>query len=894
MLTSRFGAIPSRGPLPSRSPGLRRRPSRRATDDHLRRPGGLGHPRIIAPTARPRTWRRRGRRPRAIARRRGWRRRARRRPGPSRARRLATARGPLRDGAGRAPDRALLLAVEAIHRGDTLQARGSLLDALLTPPSVTAFYHRARGLVLSVAFSPDGKTLAAGCSDGRQGGLVLLCDPSRSTETPLPAPEGGVRAVAFSPDGKTLAAGAGRGVVLWDVERRARLGERPLDFPGNSVSSVAFSPDGQTLAAGGWSRVVLWDVARRVLLGELPRLMDYEYPVSSLAFGPDGRTLVTVSGGALALWDAASRKPISEPFGDLDQAIECAAFSPDGKTLAAGLEAVDVDVCAGVALWDMEGRHRLFEQPLAVAGDRVTSVVFGNRMLAAGVDDRVVLWDLTRRPPLADRPQVIAGASITGLALSPDGKRLAAGYRRRDGGAVIWDLEARSPLEERPLLINADVFDVAFSPDGSTIAAAYDRGSSGGVALWDARRRARLADQPLEIAEGSPISVAYSPDGMALAAGFMRTDLKGGVILWDARRHTRLTDRPMAVAGGGNVFGVAFSPDGSTIAGDFRRHPLISGVVLWDARRGVQLAERTLADGKSLSRVVFSPDGQTLAGGYGYYKAEDGTDGGVALWDARGLAPVMEKALTIADRSVTSVAFSPDGSIIAATCRRWPGSQDGADALGCPERPPHGGKAPGRRRGLRGRTGLQPRRPDPRRGILGRPRQRCRALGRPAAPATREEAPGGRRGRRHEPGLQPRRQDAGRGIPKHRLPRGGPDLPGRRGPLRHRPGVVEGASRPDRQPQPDAGGVERVPPRHALPGDLRPPAPTARRRVGPTIVACDRSEGCIGGQTVSKGLKGNRVTWHRNYGQSPGGLVGAFRGFQAFRLSDTHVIPCSP
>ncbi len=99
-------------------------------------------------------------------------------------------------------------------------------------------------------------------------------------------------------------------------------------------------------------------------------------------------------------------------------------------------------------------------------GDRVTSVVFGSRTLAAGVGDRVVLWDLTRRPPLADRPQV-----------------------------------------------------------GSTIAAAYDRGSTGGVVLWDARRRTRLADKPLEIAEGSPISVAYSPDGMALAAGFMRTDL---------------------------------------------------------------------------------------------------------------------------------------------------------------------------------------------------------------------------------------------------------------------------------------------------------------------------------------------------------------------------------
>jgi len=60
-----------------------------------------------------------------------------------------------------------------------------------------------------------------------------------------------------------------------------------------------------------------------------------------------------------------------------------------------------------------------------------------------------------------------------------------------------------------------------YSPDGATIAAAYSRGEKGGVALWDTGRRTRLPDKPLVITEGTPVALAYSPDGMTLAAGFI-------------------------------------------------------------------------------------------------------------------------------------------------------------------------------------------------------------------------------------------------------------------------------------------------------------------------------------------------------------------------------------
>jgi len=134
---------------------------------------------------------------------------------------------------------------------------------------------------------------------------------------------------------------------------------------------------------------------------------------------------------------------------------------------------------------------------------------------------------------------------VQGVAFSPDGKTLAAGYDDdvvvgRRGGVVLWNTARRERLQDKPLAVTeGDVQGVAFSPDGKTLAAGYDGGGGGGVVLWDTARRERLQEKPLAVTEGYVQGVAFSPDGKTLAAGY-----SGGVVLWDTARRERLQENP--------------------------------------------------------------------------------------------------------------------------------------------------------------------------------------------------------------------------------------------------------------------------------------------------------------------------------------------------------------
>jgi WD40 repeat protein len=278
------------------------------------------------------------------------------------------------------------------------------------------------GDITNIAVSPDGTLLATCANDGSSYLWNMTTGQLVATITQVSSPES-PHSLAFSPDGKTLAVGSAAGIELRDVATMTTTAT--INWPGNgAVSSLAFSPDGKTLAAAdlGGNGAYLLDVATGSQIARLgtPGMGAY----TAVAFSPDGKTLAAGADSGTVLWDVATQQPIATFGISGTGSIISAAFSPDGKTLATG-------GFNGVALWNAATQQRdTVIRHLQMPAD-TTAVSFSpDSTILATSSSPTALWAATTGAKIASLP-----TTSWATAFSPHGLTLitTSGHN-----AILW------------------------------------------------------------------------------------------------------------------------------------------------------------------------------------------------------------------------------------------------------------------------------------------------------------------------------------------------------------------------------------------------------------------------------------------------------------------------
>lgn len=580
-------------------------------------------------------------------------------------------------------DLSLLLAREAVNINDSLATRGYLLAALLRAPAAIAVAHEGGGSVFDEALSPNGRTLAVRGDDGnvvffdartmeRSGGVPL--GDNQISFFGVDSPR---HALAYSPDGKTLAVGStdGHHAIVHLVPRGASKPRVTVSSPNATIPDLAFSPDGRTLATGEMRsgsenprREII--VLRDARTGAAERQSQPIVSGRLVGYAPDGRyLLVTTSDRRSELLDARTLETV-RTF----QLGEPAALAPRGSLAAFG------HTDGSVTFLDLAAGKRT--TPPDRTGSNIDSLSFSadGRTLATGDDDGTIgIWNVRARA-LRD---VYSGqsAEVNAATFSPDGRTLYSGSY--DGSVMAWDVPGTRRLG-RPFPITrnsdsrwasavsphgslfavspgsnevevrsastlsgvrrlrgpfGDTSDIRFSPDGRLLAVSGTKHAL----IWDVRTRKLIRAFPVD---GGSTTVAFSPDSRVLAVEGQPNVIK----LYDLRTGDQVVELP---GRDGTPQDIDFSPDGKLLASA----TLAGETDLWDVATGKSLTVlRNGSHGQAWdSAVSFSPDGRLLAVG--------DTSGNVVIWDVAKRRPV-GSPLAGENSAVRSVDFDPSGRML--------------------------------------------------------------------------------------------------------------------------------------------------------------------------------------------------------------------------------------
>jgi WD40 repeat protein len=527
------------------------------------------------------------------------------------------------------------------------------------------------------------------CPPGRRGWewhyLKRLCHK----ELHILRHGGQVESLVVSPDGKCLASLSvpdGK-VIVWDVTTGAVLRE----LRHSAASCLAFSPDGQHLACAGgaweeqkqtysgWVKILEWTTDRplRTLTSAWTTRRDVfslrgdPHLLECLAFSPDGRLLAACGDRMAKVWDTTTGQE-TLTVRDRGLVIRRLAFSPDGRRLATAAD-------GSVKIWEVPSGHLLLNLSVPVTHFRSLAFSPDGRRLAGACRDRTLrVWDAHEGSEVGICRGHAGG--VFSVAFSPDGRQLVSGADQAI--LKLWDSASGSELASLRGH-NSEVWRVAFSPDGRRI---FSAGSDGTVRIWDAT----ATEEPLVLRGAERVAaVAFQADGQQLVAvsarrmttwdvttGRVRGTAPGSpaflalALYWpllsaplqpwfSTAFGTRFIDRSEWISLSSYRAGAVVSPDGRRLASESR-----DGIRIWDTGTG-QVSRVLGRPTREIPVLAFHSDGNRLA----VASQELDDKGGepqhtIRIWDVT--TGRLEQPLASQTSQPLCLAFAPKGKHLAA------------------------------------------------------------------------------------------------------------------------------------------------------------------------------------------------------------------------------------